>query len=237
MTNERFYPKGYLGSEQSILLIAKTRDQKRWQTQTLLDGEREIWEGLGSVYNAEFITDHLKVLVKDPRRSHDASMINRLCDYSDALVELRKSLRAGDITAYFCDDAGKMRFIIKDGWGGDEAPDILLRGIVDLVDGWRRTLLFKRDDVIRLASSLPSAWQAKDPSPQATRSVQRKLVEKRKLFQDWRESLDGRIPTLSEDIATMKVLGISRDDARQLRKQHLSLPRGKPKTKNENRRT
>jgi hypothetical protein len=230
VARERFYPKGYIGSEQAILLMAKTRDPKRWQDEAMFAGERAIWDGLGGALNAEFLPAHLGVLVKDTRRIDDPSMVNRLRDYSDALVEVRRSLHAGDLVAHYCDEAGKFSFILKDGWGGDLAVDILLRGIVDLEDSWRRPILLKTEEVLRLARSLPPAWNEDGARrPPKAEGLKRPTAEKRKLFQKWRESLGGRIPTLSDDISAMKDLGINRDDARQLRKDHPSLPRGKPK--------
>jgi hypothetical protein len=230
----RFYPKGFIGSESAILLIAKTRDPSRWTDDTISSIERAVWDGLGTTLNAEFIGDHLRVLSKHQRQlTGDTSMIHRLCDFSEAHIDLRKALFAGEIVAYFLEENGKLNFIMKDGWGGDDGADILLRGVADLVDCWRRVILFSSDDIKRLAPSLPPAWV--EESGQAAkgghinRAVKRPAVEKRRFFEEWRAALDGRVPTTAEDIAAMKEKGINREDARELRKAHPRLPRGKPR--------
>jgi hypothetical protein len=135
MAGERFYPKGYIGSEQAILQIAKTRDPSRWTHERILPDERLVWDALGTHLNAQFIEGHLRLLMKDVRPKEDTSRIDRLCDFSDALGELRKSLFSGETVAYFCDEQGKLDFIIKEGWGRDEGSDILLCGIVDVEGG------------------------------------------------------------------------------------------------------
>ena len=234
MVTGRFFPKGYMGSEAAIVHIAKTRDPSHWTADRISPDEQAVWTGLGITLNAEFIEDHLRVLVRD--KAGDTSMMDRLRDFSDALAELRKALFASEITAYFIDENGKLDFILKDGWGGDQGADILLRGVVDLVDGWRRVVLLKTDDINRLAMSLPPAWV--DPEGEGAsattkgRALKRPAAEKRRVFKEWRESqesLNFLIPTLAEDIAAMKAHGINRDDARELRKAYPRLPRGKPR--------
>jgi hypothetical protein len=235
VTGKRFYPKGYIGSEAAILQIARTRDPSRWIPDKILSDEQAVWNSLGKTLNAELISSHLSVLDKTERqRANDTSMMDRLCDFSDALAELRKALFAGEIVAHFVDENGKLDFILKDGWGGDQGADILLRGAVDLVDGWRRLVLLKRDDIDRLAKSLPPAWVYEESEGACgttkNRALKRPAVEKRRVFEEWRASLGGKIPTMAEDIAAMKAKGINRDDARELRKAYPSLPRGKPRS-------
>ncbi|MET4493485.1 hypothetical protein [Bradyrhizobium sp. LA7.1] len=158
----RFYPRGFTGSEDTILTIAKIRDPDRWQFEDMNPDEREVWTGLGKTLNAEFIYNHLGVLTLKANKDQRAAMTHRLCDYGDALNELRKSLYSGELVAHFCDESGKMWNILKDGWGGDEGPGILLRGVVDLEGGiWRRVVLLKTDEIETFARSLPSAWAHK----------------------------------------------------------------------------
>ena len=166
VTGDRFYPKGFMGSEAAIVHIAKTRDPSRWTADRISPDEQAVWSGLGKTLNAEFVSDHLRVLGGN---AGDTSMVERLCDFSDALDELRKALFAGETAAHFVDDNGKLDFILKDGWGGDHGKDILLRGVVDLVDGWRRVVLLKADDVNRLAMSLPPAWVEQEGTSAATK--------------------------------------------------------------------
>jgi hypothetical protein len=223
-----------MGSEAAILHIAKTRDPSRWAADRILPDEQAVWNGLGKTLNAELIGSHLSVLEKSERqRVGDTSIMDRLCDFSDALAELRKALFAGEVVAYYLDERGKQDFILKEGWGGDLGADILLRGVVDLVDGWRRLILLKEEDIAKLASSLPPAWvyevEGSNPATK-DRALKRPAVEKRRLFEEWRASLGGRIPTMADDIAAMKAKGMNRDDARELRKAYPRLPRGKPRS-------
>jgi hypothetical protein len=219
----RFYPKGYIGSEQGILRVAKKRDPKHWIREQIHPDELPIWEGLGTIYNALLLQNHLSILVPNEQRKNDTSMIDRLCDFGDALVEIRTALHAGHLVAEFLDESGALCSILKDGWGGDAGDEILLRGIVDLADGRSRVLLFKITALDQLAESLPPAWpdQVAETSPRPTPkmpTVKLAASERRRLFKKWRESCPDRIPTLSEDVAQMKLVGINRDDTRQLRR-------------------
>jgi hypothetical protein len=228
----RFYPKGYIGSEQGILRVAKKRDPNHWIPERIHPDELPVWEGLGTRYNALLLQNHLSVLVPIEQRKDDTSMIDRLCDFGDALVEIRKALHAGDLVAEFLDESGKFDSISKDGWGGGAGEETLLRGIVDIADRGSRLMLFRIMTLDQFAASLPPAW----PEPvletnlrPAPRMLAKKLPvsEKRRLFREWRDSSAERIPPLSEDVAQMKLAGISREDTRQLRKDFPRLPRGK----------
>jgi hypothetical protein len=223
----RFIPKGYMGSEAAIVHIAKTRDPSHWTADRISPDEQAVWDGLGKTLNAELLDSHLRVLVKKP----DDTMMDRLCDFSDALAELIKALFAGEITAEFVDENGKLNFILKNGWGGNQGADILLRGVVDLVGGRRRVVLLKTDEIDRLARSLPPADPEQKGTGAATkgRALKRPTTEKRQIFKLWWESLNGRIPTRAEAIAAMKDRGINRDDTRELLKAY-PRPRGKPRS-------
>jgi hypothetical protein len=237
-TTTRFYPKGYIGSEQGILRVAKKRDSNHWIPERVHPDELPIWEGLGTRYNALLLQNHLSVLVPIEQRQSDTSMIHRLCDFGDALVEIRKALHAGDLVAEFLDESGKLGSILKDGWGGDAGDEILLRGAVDLADGRSRLLLFKLATLDQFAKSLTPAWPdqvaetSQRPAPKMP-AVKLAASEKRRLFREWRDSSPERIPTLSEDIAHMKLVGINREDTRQLRKDFPRLPRGKRRRNSE----
>jgi hypothetical protein len=223
----RFIPKGYMGSEAAIVHIAKTRDPSHWTADRISPDEQAVWSGLGKTLNAELLDSHLRVLVKKP----DDTMMDRLCDFSDALAELIKALFAGEITAWFVDENGKLNFILKNGWGGDHGADILLRGVVDLVDGRRKPVLLKADEINSLAMSLPPADpEQEEAGATKARALKRPTTEKRKMFKQWWESLNGRIPTRAEAIAAMKDRGINRDDTRELLKEYPHLPRGKPRS-------
>lgn len=236
-TTTRFYPRGYIGTEQGILRIAKVRDPGHWLPEKIYPDEGQIWGGLGLTHNAEFLSNHLSVLVPIEQRKNDTSMIDRLYDFEDALVELRKALHSGDVVAEFLDESGKPDFILKDGWGGDAGDEILRRGIAYLADGWSRLVLLRIDTLDELAKSLPPTCsdQNSGSSQNEIRPTQTgKLAasEKRRIFSEWRDSIAPRIPTIQEDIRQMKALGINRDDTRELRKEHPSLPRGKPSQNN-----
>jgi hypothetical protein len=227
---ERFYPKGYMGSEDAILLIAKTRDPSRWTHDRVSPDERAVWEGLGKTLNAQLISGHL-TLLKREGQPPDLSMIDRYCDFREATDELRKSLFAGETGAYFINENGELDFIRKDGWSDDQATDILLAGVVDLEGCWRRLLLLKAAEIEKLAKALPPAWAGDNAKPPKTLAEKMRFAEKREAFDSYRKSLGGEIPTLAADITAMKKLGISRHDARRLRKDHPRRPLGRPAAK------
>jgi hypothetical protein len=222
----RFIPKGYMGSEAAIVRIAKTRDPSRWATNRISPDEQALWNGLGKTSNAEFVFDDLRVLVGN---AGGADWLERGCDFLGALEELRKALYAGEITAHFVDENGKLNFILKDGWCGGQGADILLRGVVDLEAGWRQPVLLKTSDVDGLARSLPPAYVEREDAGAKDRALRRPTAEKRRIFGEWRESLNGRIPTEKEDIAAMKDRGVNRADVRELRKDYPRRPWGKPR--------
>ncbi|MET4364311.1 hypothetical protein ABIB06_004910 [Bradyrhizobium sp. LB8.2] len=225
----RFYPKGFIGSEEAILKIAKTRDPERWGDDAMSSDERQVWNALGKSLNATFIYNHLPYHVKEADRAEGT--IDRYCDFMEALSELRKSLFAGETVAYFCEDSGKMKHVLKEGWGGDEGDDILLKGTVTLEGGlWDRVILLKASDIEFLARSLPPAWSSGGKVELAERITGAGANDKkRQIYKAYRDALDDVIPTIVDDVAAMKSHGISRQDTRWLRKQFPSRPRGRPK--------
>jgi hypothetical protein len=224
----RFYPTGYIGSENALLVIARIRDPERWDAKALPDEERSVWDNLGVNLNAEYTADHLRVLIKKRDEQAEELKFHRLADFSAALGELRKSLHDGTVVAYTCNDSGMIKPILKDGWGMAEGADILLRGVVDLADGSRRGILFKPQAIEKFARALPPAW-GDEKKLDRSRAVKRSAREKREIYSKFRQSLGDSIPTRREDIKAMKALGISREDTRNLRKDHPSRPRGRPK--------
>jgi hypothetical protein len=96
-----------MGSEAAIVRIAKTRDPSRWATNRISPDEQALWNGLGKTSNAEFVFDDLRVLVGN---AGAADWLERGCDFLGALEELRKALYAGEITAHFVDENGKLNF-------------------------------------------------------------------------------------------------------------------------------
>jgi hypothetical protein len=55
----RFYPKGYIGSEQGILNVAKIRDPEHWLPEKILADEGLIWAGLGSSHSGTYLANYL----------------------------------------------------------------------------------------------------------------------------------------------------------------------------------
>lgn len=230
----RFYPKGYIGSEQGILRVARLRDPKHWLPELISPEELLIWQGLGKSYNALFLSNHLSVSVPVERRE-DTSMIDRLCDYGDAMIEIQRALHAGDIVAEFLDDAGKFGFVLKEGWGGAAADELLLCGLVPLGDVRDRVILFNTAELDKFATSLPPAvppsQDGGDEDCSIARPASAKLSasEKRRFFEEWRSSVTDHIPTIEEDTAKMKTHGISREDTRGLRREFPAGKAGRPK--------
>ena len=51
----RFIPTGYLGTEQAAVLLAELVAPANWQDETFLPGEHVLWNELGRKLSAEFI--------------------------------------------------------------------------------------------------------------------------------------------------------------------------------------
>jgi ribosomal protein S14 len=206
----------------------------------MLPGEREIWTGFGDIWNAEFIKTHLYCLAKDlesRRTKVDVSAtLNRQYNFLDAMQELQRRLHAGELTAEFCDEEGCFTCIEKDGWGGNDALNILLNGTGDMRDGFVRHFLLSESAVRDLAKALKGEPRAPDflprsePAKSSKVSAQAPRTDLRKaedIFREWREGQpDGRIPTYDEDVAYMKTFNISRDRVRELRRPCPKLRQG-----------
>src|SRR5882672_6734857 len=121
----RFVPKGFMDTERALIRMASARHPERWNFDSMHEVERQIYEGLGTTYNSELIEAHLRVLV--PVEGRPPDLADRLCDYGDALVDLRAALYAKEILGEFIDENGKPGFIFAEGWGGTAGIDILLK--------------------------------------------------------------------------------------------------------------
>jgi hypothetical protein len=106
--------------------------------------------------------------------------------------------------------------------GGDEALGTLLRGIVELEDGWVRLLLFKIDAIDKFA---------KHPDIKPKRPPQSRADGQRE-FLKWRQDCQPNIPSLQEDYEHMRKFGVSRDTVIKLRESAQKLKRGRPPVKN-----
>lgn len=228
----RYYPDEYLGSEQAAIHLARLNSPEKWKPETMFPGEQAMWAGLGGSLNAETIEYQVYRMSLEIKRSDAmadvAALIARHCDFDIAVQKLRRSLHSGEITAEYCDQRGKFGFIQKDGWGGLDGGKILLRGIVELEDGWTRLILLRVDAIENLAkgASQHEACAATKPGDEKPGMP---TLERRQLFAEWRASQGDYIPKLAEDTEQMKKVGVNRDDTRELRKDFPRRPRGKPK--------
>lgn len=128
----RFYPTGYLGTEQAAVLLAKLLRPENWSKETFLPGEEELWDGLGQSLSAEFIEYPLVKLRDEAKLAGlDFSPLRtRWVNFDQAMQRLQKSLFAGEISAGIVDSAGNKIAISKELWGGVHGVDSLLRGLV-----------------------------------------------------------------------------------------------------------
>jgi hypothetical protein len=128
----RFIPTGYLGTEQAAVLLAELVAPANWQDETFLPGEHTLWNELGHKLSAEFIERSLIELREKAKEGNlDFSPVRtRWVDFDVAMRQLLKSLFAGEITAKCCDPDGMMHSIKKEFWGGVHGVDSLLRGLI-----------------------------------------------------------------------------------------------------------
>jgi hypothetical protein len=230
MAAERYVPRGYIGSEQALVLIAKANHPDRWRDELLLGKEREIYDGLGLSWNGEFLGDHIKVnLTKADRES--GLVMECVCDFEDAAHWLRENLHVGDLIGKYLDENGDWHDIPSKRWGADDGLEALLKGVVVFDEGRyfvSRLILFSTEELTALidAGANPYNSRAARPTVSNARAQQEFLA--------WRAKRGENIPTEEEDIAYMReTFGVSRDRTRQLRKGVRNLPRGKPRKKGE----
>jgi hypothetical protein len=220
----RYIPRGYVDSEAALLRIAKTRHPARWRVESMNEKEAEIYSGLGSLYNAEILGDLLRFSVPASNEAEIRAIAERLFDFEDAAYDLRIALHAGEVVAEFVDENGRFGSVKSQGWGGDTALSILLRGVVWLHDvagqNVSRLVLFKIDHIDRFAKSRKKA------GPRARFS---KAAAERG-FKEWRQSRGDEIPSVLEDCRYMKsTFDVGRDFVRELRKTSTNATRGRPK--------
>jgi hypothetical protein len=192
--------------------------------------EREIYEGLGRSFNAQYIGDHLRVQIPADERKANPKILERLLDYNDAIYALREALHAGDFVAEFVDERGKFDFIKSEGWGGEAGLEILCCGIAWLDHGpltVSRLVLFKTETIEAFAEK-PISADLRSPAPPPR--VRQADVQKR--FNEWRSSRGLSIPSEVEDYSHMRQFGVSRERVRDLRQNAPRRGRGRPKQSN-----
>jgi hypothetical protein len=175
----RYIPPGYIDSEGALLRIAKARNPDRWRPELLHEKETEIYRGLGTRYKADFLEFELREQIPQAEMEGNRAIAERFFDFNDAVYDLRIALHAGDLIAEFCDERGEFGWIESAGWGGDNALENLLRGDVELKDGWVRLILFKIDSIDKFASQ-PDA------------SAERSSEAKADIRNDFIHPLDGK---------------------------------------------
>ena len=155
MAAARYVPRGYIGSEQALVLIAKTNHPDRWRDDLLLGKEREIYEGLGFSLNGELLGDHIKVSIAKTDRESGLVM-ERVCDFEDAAHWLRENLHSGDLIGKYLDENGDRHDIPSKRWGADDGLEALLKGVVVFDEGRHlvsRLILFSIEDLMALVTT------------------------------------------------------------------------------------
>ena len=224
MANARYVPRGHIGSEQALVLVAKATNPERWRYDVLIPKEKEIYERLGRTLNAELLGDHINVMLSKAEREGSAIM-ERILDFEDAARWLRESLHAGDISGRYLENR-KLHDIPAERWGADDGLDSLLRGVVWLDEGdASRLVLLAVKDLEALCRSSGSNKKASNRLAQPTISDAKAEQE----FKAWRAQRGQDIPTEAEDCRHMKQFGVSRDRVRLLRTKVENRTRGKHK--------
>jgi hypothetical protein len=224
MAGVRYVPRGHIGSEQALVLIAKAGHPDRWRDDMLSPIEKEIYERLGRTLNAELLADHLRVILPKAERDRPA-VVERLCDFEDAARWLRESLHSGEICSRYLDESGKWHDIPAERWGADDGLGALLKGLIWLDEGRTevsRLILLavkKLEHLCRVANSTKAA---------TTRAPQSSISDAKAehVFKTWRAKRGEDIPTETEDYLFMREFGVSRDRVRRLRAQTRNRERG-----------
>jgi hypothetical protein len=227
MANARYVPRGHIGSEQALVLVAKATNPDRWRDHMLIPKEKEIYEGLGRTLKAEHLDEHIRVMLSKPEREGSA-VVERICDFHDAAHWLRESLHAGDISGRYLDEDGKWHDIPAERWGAGDGLDSLLSGFVWLDEGKykvSRLVLLAIKDLEALCKNSGSNKSARNRLAQRTISDAHAEQE----FKAWRAQRGQDIPTEAEDCRYMKRFGVSRNRVRLLRTKVENRARGKRK--------
>jgi hypothetical protein len=226
MANVRYVPRGHIGSEQALVLVAKATNPERWRDDVLIPKEKEIYEQLGWNLNAELLGEHLRVMLSEAERQGSA-FVERLCDFEDAARWLRERLHAGDISGRYLDESGKWHDIPAERWGADDGLDSLLKGVVWLDEGDVSRLVLLAVKVLE-ALCRTSGSNKKADNRLAQRTISDAKAEQE--FKAWRDQRGQDIPTEAEDCRYMKQqFGVSRDRVRLLRTKVENRARGQPK--------
>jgi hypothetical protein len=223
----RYIPRGYIGSEQALILVAKAKNPERWRDDALIPKEKEIYERLGLTLNAQLLGDHLTAMLSIAERKGSAVM-ERAFDFEDAAHWLRESLHAGDISGRYLDENGKWHEIPAERWGAEDGLDSLLTGLVG-----KYVVLLAVKDLEALCRTSGSNKKASNRLAQRTISD----AQAEQNFKDWRAQRGQDIPTEAEDCRYMKQFGVSRERVRLLRTKVENRARGKRKNPRTNTRT
>jgi hypothetical protein len=235
MANARYVPRGHIGSEQALILVAKATNPERWRDDMLIPKEKEIYERLGRTLNAELLGEHINAMLSEAERD-GAAVMERICDFEDAAHRLRESLHAGDILGRYLDENGKWHDIPAERWGADDGLDSLLTGFVWLDEGKyevSRLVLLAVRDLEALCGT--SGTNRKGSNRLAQRTISDAKAEQ--VFKAWRAQRGQDIPTEAEDCGYMKRFGVSRARVRLLRTKVENRTRGKRKNPPTNART
>lgn len=226
-TTIRYVPREYMDTERALIRIAAVRKPDRWCLDNMHPKEREIYEGLGRIYNAQYLADHLRVQIPADERKANPEILERVLDYNDAIYALREALHAGDFVAEFVDEHGKFDFIKPEGWGGEAGLEILCCGVAWLDYGpltASRLVLFKKETIETFAAkSISADAENRAPLPRVIQAD----IEKH--FNEWRNSRGQNIPSEAEDYNHMRQFGVSRERVRSLRQKAPRKTRGRPK--------
>jgi hypothetical protein len=154
---KRYYPRGYIGTEAAIIRIAEATHPERWDRRKFLLGEPEIWDGLGVVYNAQFIEDLLRVRLLPDQQRATTDWVERLVDFREARDDLRRALNAGDLVAKYVDENGVESSVARLCWGSDQAEEALETGgawiSVSSITEARRLLLISESELGRFIAN------------------------------------------------------------------------------------
>src|SRR5688572_14355667 len=47
VTNDRYFPEGFIGTEQAAVLLAKLLHEEHWRDEDFVAGEQSMWDGFG----------------------------------------------------------------------------------------------------------------------------------------------------------------------------------------------
>jgi len=122
-------PPGYVGTIKALMRIAKAAYPARWTREAVTEAEANIWSALGKTLSGDLWRAHLEAQVYPA----PPLMIERICDYHEAIAFLRQAMAAGDVVATVIDPLGKPQKIPADIWaisGDDELDNEFLNGAV-----------------------------------------------------------------------------------------------------------